>query len=169
MCLGSTARQIPRLVGRAYSRAASKPSISIPHQIKHPSFEGPLFHSLNQSFAQRVLLNIKPLLRISFPISQTMVPPTRLKPPFLPAMFAAEFPFPIGDPFFHRAIQISWRTKQVQVIRHQQIIAHMPGCGLQPALMKNVAGNLICQPWFAFQRGDRQKNYIGLFQAKVNA
>ena len=105
-----------------------------PNQIKHPPLERPVFNPLNQTFAKRIFLNISPLLAVTFTIAQPMMPAARLKFPFgwwsecphEPLMLEAEFSLPIFNPSLDGEIQISRRTEQMQVIRHQQIIAHQP-------------------------------------------
>ena len=47
-----------------------------------------------------------------------------------PSLFQRKFTFPIGNPCFHGEVQIFRRTKQVEMVRHQQIITNKPGCCL---------------------------------------
>lgn len=138
-----------------------------PHQIKHPAFERPIFNPLNQSLPNWISLNIKPLLGIILTITQPVMPSTRLKFPFChsvrwgerprePFMFQRKFPLPVGNPRFDGEMQISRRAKQMQMIRHQQIIAHQPSGRLRPRLTQKSVRRFVCQPRLPFVGVDGQ-------------
>jgi hypothetical protein len=150
---------------------------SAPNQIKYAAFERPVFNPLNQSFAERIFLNINPFFRIIFTITQTMMPAARLKfpcrrwgeSPRRPFVFQTELTFPVGNPSFNCKMQIPWRTKQMQMIRHQQIIANQPSRRFRPSLAKKLMCHFIRQPRFALFCVDSQQNNVGLAKLDMNA
>jgi hypothetical protein len=70
-----------------------------------------------------------PFLIIIFLLPQAMMEAVRLKDWRIRAKGTFQLPLPIGYPIFQRVTFVSYRTKKVQVIRHNQIIAHEPGLG----------------------------------------
>jgi hypothetical protein len=128
---------------------------SAPNQIEHSTLERPVLNAFDQSFANGIFPHINPFLRVILIIAQPMMPAARLKFPFWlgerprePFLFQREFAFPIGNPCFNREMQISWRAKQMQMVRHQQIIANEPSRCLRPNLVKKLMCSFIRQPRF---------------------
>lgn len=89
-----------------------------PNQVEDFSFERPVFNAFAETFAQRILLNVKPFLGIVLAVAQAMMPAARLKPPLRPLVLQRELALPIGYPRLNRESQIVRRTETVKVIWH---------------------------------------------------
>ena len=130
--------------GGASVPASRSPKLfSTPNQIKNPTLERPIFNPLNQSFPKRIFLNINPLLGIILAVAQPMMPAARLKFPLRVLVLQRKFSLPISNPGFNRKMQISRRTKQMQMIWHQQIITNEPSRGLRPCLTQKLMSRFV--------------------------
>ena len=138
-----------------------------PNQVKDFSFERPVLDATAKVLAQRILLNIKPLLRIALAVAETMMPTARLKLPLRwgerprdPLPFQGKLPFPIRNPSLDSKMQIARRTEAMQVIRHQQIITNQPRRRLRPSLMQKLTGCFVGKPRVAFVSRDSEQDDI---------
>ena len=129
----------------------------------------PILRSLRQLVAHRILPHVLPLLRIAFAIVQAMVKPATLERPNI-RMRLGKLIFPERHPLLDGELQITRRSEQMHVIRHEQIIAHQPGRGIVfPDFVKHALNGCLCQPTLAFLGADSEKNPIRSAKGKVNA
>ena len=84
-------------------------------------------------------------------------------------MQTTKFPFPIRNPALQGDDQIPGRTKQVEMIRHQQIMAHDPSVRGKPDLSQRVLDVLCCQPALTIFGADGDKNNRRLLGRNQNA
>ena len=95
-------------------------------------------------------------------------PHTRERVPAFPVF--CKTILPKSDPAFDGELKIIRRTEQMQMIGHQQIIAHQPGRSpVLPNVVKRALNRGLGQPAFALFRANGQKNPIRSAQGKVNA
>ena len=74
------------------------------------------------------------------------MPAARLKTPVLASMPPPKITFPKSYPLFNSECQIVRRAKQVEMIRHQQIITDEPGGRGLPCLMQMFVGIFVSHP-----------------------
>jgi len=161
---------LSNMVGRR-CRAAQ---ISIPHSIPRPlNFmdapeKRPILWSLYQSSTNGVFTDVLPLLRITFPVTQTMVKSPRLKYPGV-RVHLCEAVFPKAHPSLNGEFQIMRRAEEMKMIRHEEIIAHQPcRCRPIPDIVQRPLDRSLRQPTFAFLRAYRKKNPICTLRRNVN-
>ena len=105
------------------------PSLILPRQTIHSSLKQPFIGLFYQAGANGIFTDVSPFLVIIFAASQTRVPEIPLPLAGFGQMKTAQFAFPKQYPSWQGYGQISRRTKQVEVVWHQQIIADEPGVG----------------------------------------
>lgn len=93
----------------------------------HATAIWPILGTIDQFGPHWILADILPFLRVIFAITQPVMKSSGLKSPNV-RVASGKAILPKADPAFDGKFQIARRTKQMQVIRHQQIIAHEP-CG----------------------------------------
>jgi hypothetical protein len=143
--------------------AARKPSIASfppaqsPTNFVNPPKIRPVLRRRHQPMSHRVFPHIPPFLRITLAIAQSMMKPTTLECPSGP-MFLRESVFPKTHPPLDREFEIARCAKQMQVIRHQQIITHQPCCRrvLPNAVRRPLHGRLR-EPTITFLGTNGQK------------
>lgn len=96
----------------------------------HCSFPRPVFGAHCQAFANRVLHQVVPLLGIFLTRADAVVKTTALPFPFRIFVLFAETIFPVGKPFLDAEAQVMWGAKEMQVVRHQDIVTDHPSFGL---------------------------------------
>jgi hypothetical protein len=128
----------------------------------HASEIRPILGTRHQPGAHRILANILPLLRVAFVVSQAMMKPAGLKRSRVQVRFG-EPVFPETYPAFNGEFQVARRTEQMQVIGHQQIIAHLPCRGrVLPDVVQRALRRGLRQPALAFLRADGEETQFGL-------
>ena len=128
----------------------------------------PIFGLLHQSGAHGILADVLPLLGIVFSIAQSVMKTGRLKSSCI-RVSLGEAVFPETDPTFDGEFHIVRCTEQMQVVRHQQIIAHEPSRGgVQPDIVQNTLDRRLCQPALAFIGADSQENPVHPAERKMN-
>jgi hypothetical protein len=76
-------------------------------------------------------------------------------------MFFGKLILPEGDPLLDGELQIARRTKPMEMIGHEQIIAHHPrSCLVLPDFVKRALDGRLRQPWLAFLCANGKKNPI---------
>jgi hypothetical protein len=69
--------------------------------------------------------------------------------------------FPESHPALNGEFEIARRAKQMEVIRHKQIVADQPGrCGVLPYAMQRASDGGLRQPTFALVSANSKKNPI---------
>ena len=145
------------------------PSPILPLQNIQAPLIQPFFGLSHQSCANGIFTNIIPFLRVIFAAPQTCVPEIPLPFARVWKIQTVECPFPICDPALQRDRQISRCAKQVDVIWHQQIIAHQPGGCRDPCLSQEMMRVWIGQPWNPVFSRDCQQNKIRTAKLSVNS
>jgi len=111
---------------------------SSPMNLMHTSKVRPILRLLHQTLSHRILADVLPLLRVTLAITHTMMKAAVLKSSGVRMRFG-EAVLPEPNPTFDGEFQIARRAKQMQMIRHQQVIAHQPGRGrVLPDAMKRA-------------------------------
>ena len=141
----------------------------LPAQFMDCSLVGPVPNFLRQPRPHRILLHIKPFLRIALLLSQPMMKSVRLPHPIGMAMRFAESAFPKRNPPFYGERQIARRSEQMQMVRHQNIVSNQPGGGLTPCSRKHPMRLFASQPVGAILRADRHQDKCRLIEINVNA
>src|SRR6516162_2069942 len=76
---------------------------------------------------------------------------------------------PKSNPAFDGEFQFMWRAEEMQVIGHEQIIAHQPGHGrVLPDVMKRVLNRGLREPLTAFPGADSEEDPIRSAERSVN-
>ena len=128
----------------------------------------PILWPRDQGLANWVLPHVLPLLSITLLAAETMVKATSLKSAQV-RVCAREPIFPKGNPALDREPQIARRTKQVQMIRHEQVIAHQPGGGcLFPKRVQGSLDDRLRKPALPFVGADGQENPVGTTEGNVD-
>lgn len=83
----------------------------------------PILRLRNKLFPHRILPYVGQLLLVLNAVTHPMMKRTSLPRPRLIQMPAAELAFPELNPLVNPELQILRRAQEMQVIRHQQIIA----------------------------------------------
>src|ERR1035437_6836367 len=156
--------------GRAAAAAPIFPlATSSPMNLMHTSEVWPILRLLHQTLSHRILADVLPLLRVTLAVTQTMMKAARLKRAGVRMHFGKAI-FPEPNPTFDGELQVVRGAEQMQVIRHQQVIAHQPGRGrVPPDVMERVLDGCLGEPTFAFFRADGEENPIGSAERNVNA
>jgi hypothetical protein len=85
-------------------------------------------------------------------------------------MCLGEAVFPEAHPAFNRKFQIIRRAEQMQMIGHQEIIAHEPRrCSVLPDAMQSSLNRGLYQPALALLGANREKNPTRSAERNVNA
>ena len=162
--LGSAA--LPRGVGR--SCRSAQIFFPSPMYLMHPAPERPVFRTRNQTFSDGVLPRVLPLLSIILIVPQPMVKAAGLKPATLQMRLGKKV-FPKCHPPFNSELQFARRAEQMQMIRHKDIIAHQPGCGLIfPNLMQRPLHTRLRQPRRPLFSADGKENPIRAAQHNMD-
>jgi len=83
--------------------------------------------------------------------------------------FLCEKTFPITHPPVKRNVEIARRTKEMHVIRHQQVIADQPSLRLTPRFQQKFVNFRLCNPRHAFLRANGDENNCRFTKMNVNA
>ena len=100
----------------------------MPPNFMHAPLIKPFFWFSCQAGSHRIFTDILPFLRIAFSATQTMMETGALKSSSLVAGFR-KLALPKRHPVFDSKLQVIRRAKQMQMVRHQKIIADQPGSG----------------------------------------
>jgi hypothetical protein len=129
----------------------------------------PLLRRLHQPKPYRILPHIPPFLRITFSIAQSMMKPAGLECPSR-SIFFRKSVLPKSHPLLDRKFEIARRTKQMQMIRHQQIITHQPRSRrMFPDAVQGALHGCLRQPPVAFLSTNRKENPIWPARRNVNS
>ena len=116
----------------------STPQFSIRRKMNlmHTPEIRPILWFCNELGPHRILANVLPLLRVTFVVAQSVVKTAGLKFPkhvagrrrrvALILQRLCQPVFPETHPAFDGEFQITRRAEQMQMIRHQEIVAHQP-------------------------------------------
>jgi hypothetical protein len=163
-----------RTAGRAAARpyrlhARFSDALTLPMNFMHAALIQPVRGICHQSGAHRIFLNIKPFFVVTLPIPKSVVKATPLKRAAVGTCLC-QLILPEPHPTFDGKFQVPRRAEQMQMVRHQQIIAHQPGrCLLFPNVMQRPVDGGLCQPTPAFIGANRQENPIGAARRDRNA
>jgi len=151
--------------------AAAPPQFSIRRKMNliHAPAIRPILQPRHQSGSHRILANILPLLRVTFAVAQPMMKSAGLKFPCIGRCFRQPV-FPETHPAFEGEFQIVRRAEQMQMIRHQQIIAHEP-CRRRafPDVVQGALHGSLRQPAFTFIGANGEKNPVRSAERNANS
>src|SRR5687767_2787831 len=117
--------------------------------IQHPLMR-PILGLGDEASFDWVLLHVSPALGIILIPAQAMVKGVRLPLAFIVCVKAAELALPKCDPMFEGKIEIVRSAEEMQMVRHQQIVAGYPCLGGLPRLNKMFVNARMQKPWNAF-------------------
>src|SRR5689334_4384652 len=103
--------------------------VACPLQIMDAALIEPLVDLDDKLFAQRVLADVSQLFLVFDSVADAMMEGFTLPGPWLVHMTATEPAFPEFDPLVNAEMKIMWRTKEVNVVGHKQVVADQPSCG----------------------------------------
>ena len=122
-----------------------------------------------QSGPNRICADVLPLLGVAFAIAQAVMKATGLKCSRGGKCFRQPV-FPETQPSLNGEIQITRRTEQMQMVGHQEKIAHQPGGGrVFPDFVQGALHGRLRQPARAFLGADGEKDPGGTAERNVNA
>src|SRR5687767_3091372 len=107
-------------------------AVASPPQLLNPPSKPPLRRITHQTFSHWILPHIPQLLRVILLTPQPMMKTRSLPNPSRISMLPRKLPLPKLHPPLHRKLQITRTTKQMHMIRHQNIITHQPAVRLTP-------------------------------------
>ena len=149
--------------------ARLRPATSSPMNLMPTSEARPILRRLHQTLPHGILADVLPLLRATPAVTQTMMKAAGLKSSGVRMRFG-EAVHRETRPALNGEFQIARRAEQMQMIRHQQAIAHQPGGGrVPPEVMERALNGCLGGPAFAFLRADGEENPIRSAGRKVNA
>ena len=130
----------------------------------------PVVRIRHQIFPQRILPHVGQLLLVFEAITHSMVKRFPLPLPRLLQMPAAELSFPKLDPLVYVEMQIVRRAKEMQVIRHEQVIADEPGRRfLGPDFGEGIVDGGIGHPLNSVLGVDRDEENVRLAKEDMSA
>lgn len=132
-------------------------SPSLPAELVDSPSVRPFLWIVDQPCAHWVLPDIFPFLGAAFLAPHSMMPATGLKTPVVVLMQPAKRAFPVGDPLLNRKAAIKGTAETVEMIRHEEVIAHGPAIRVSPRCIEMCVGFTIGQPFASFERADREK------------
>ncbi len=139
-----------------------------PMNFMHAPEVRPILRAFHQFGPHRILADVLPLLRITFPIAQKMMKAAGLKSSRVRMQFG-EAVFPETHPTLDGEFQITRCAEQMQVIGHEQVIADEPcGCRAFPDVVQSALHGCLCQPALTFLRANSKKNPIRSAEGNVN-
>lgn len=145
-------------------------SIICPSQFVDPSLIWPFVRTRHQSFPQWIFPHVIQLLFVFLAVAHSMMERLSLPGPRLVRVTAAELALPKLNPLINAKMQITRRAKEMQMIRHEQIIASEPRARiLPPELCKRVLHDGTGHPWHSVFGVDRDKENIYLSGKDVRA
>jgi hypothetical protein len=118
----------------------------------------PFSNATSQFRAHWILLNVKPLLRITFVLPQSVMKRMRLPQPFGVVMRFGELALPIHNPLIHAEMQVARGGEQMQMVMHQNVISNQPGIRSTPNVREQTMGFIASEPWNAVFCANRHKN-----------
>src|ERR1700722_3377668 len=134
----------------------------------HSSLIRPVFRFCHQSGAHGIFADILPFLRITFSIAEPMMKSAALKGSGVGTSFG-KLIFPKRNPTFGCEMQIARRTKKMQMIRHQQIIADQPSRrAVKPEIVQSVLDGNLPEPRRTIFGANSQKNPIRSAKRNMN-
>ncbi len=158
--------QIEIVVGRRCR--AAQTSIPRPMNLMHASKIRPILRTRHQSSPHGILADVLPFVRVTFTVTQAVMKTTGLKFPRIGQHFRQPV-FPETHPAFDGEFQIARGAKQMQMIRHQQIIAHEPSRGrVLPDVRQSPLNRSLRQPAFTFLGANGEENPVRPVERSVN-
>ena len=134
--------------------ARLRPATSSPMNLMPASEARPILRRLHQTLSHGILADVLPLLRATPAVTQTMMKAAGLKSSGVRMRFG-EAVHRETRPALNGEFQIARRAEQMQMIRHQQAIAHQPGGGrVPPEVMERALNGCLGGPAFAFLGAD---------------
>ena len=159
----------PAAGGAAAPPYREKFAVASPMNLMHAAKVRPVLRPRHQPGADRIFPHVLPFLRVTFVSAQPMMKSARLKGPGAGKRFG-ETIFPEGNPAFDGESQLTRCAEQVQMVGHQQVIAHQPGRRrVFPDIMERTLDGGLSQPASAFVRADGQEKPIRSSQGETNA
>ncbi len=159
----------PAASGAAAPPYREKFAVASPMNLMHAAKVRPVLRPRHQPGADRIFPHVLPFLRVTFVSAQPMMKSARLKGPGAGKRFG-ETIFPEGNPAFDGESQLTRCAEQVQMVGHQQVIAHQPGRRrVFPDIMERTLDGGLSQPASAFVRADGQEKPIRSSQGETNA
>src|SRR5262249_7783659 len=139
-------------------------------QVVDAALVQPLIGFDDELFAERVLTDVSQLVLILDAGAEAMMEGVTLPAPWLLHMPATEPTFPKLDPLVYAEMQITRSTKEVNVIRHEEVIADQPGgCFCAPDLRQGVLDGDVRHPRHCILGIDRYEENVRLAQENVRA
>ena len=128
----------------------------------------PILRPLRQLVPHRVLAHVLPLLRVTLAIAQPMMKPATLKRADIRVPLRESI-FPKGNPSFDFEPEIMWRAKQVQMVWHEEVVAHQPRLRrVFPYVVQRTLNGRLCQPSLSVLRANREEHPVRTAQGNVN-
>src|SRR6185437_16929551 len=139
----------------------------MPHQRIQFAGPRPVFGLLDQIMTNRISPNIIPLLRVTIAASELAVPEILLPKGLIARMRPTHRGegFPILHPPFQGSARDARRTKQMQVVGHDDVAAHEPGIRLLPGATQGGYGGAVRKDGFAVRRAHGEENDDGAVAA----
>ena len=144
-------------------------SLPGPPDIMDTPLKRPLLRVLHQTLAHRILPQILPLLRITLPVPQPVMKRMRLPPPILVRVQLPKLPLPIRHPIIERILDVVRRGEEMDVVRHDDVIAHQPLRRRQPNLLQPLMHEFIRKPQTPICRAKSIPNDVWPSEPDVNA
>ena len=134
----------------------------------HATARRPILRMLHLFLAHWIFADILPLLRVIFAIAQPVMKTAGLKFSCIWKRFRQPV-FPKANPPLDGEFQIAWRAEQMQMIRHQEIVAHQPRCRrVFPDVVQGALHRSLRQPTLALLGADGEKNPVRSAERNVN-
>jgi len=172
------ARLLPSLGRTSFSRRTaisarreSRPTkcFALPAQLVENAGEGPIAGTRDQTGSHRIFANIVPTLIVALLPAEAVMKTTCLKPPFRVLVTTPKLAFPKRDAGFDFDRLNNRRTKEMQVIGHENITADHPGVGKFPGIKQGLVDLRIGQPSAAMPGADGEKSNRSLAAKDKNA
>lgn len=107
-----------------------------------------LLEFFHQSGTNGILANVVPFLGVAFAIAKAMMEAAGLKGAGI-GMGLGEAVFPEAHPLFDGEFGIAWGAEEMEVIGHEEVIAHEPGGGFVfPDLVQGALHGVLGKPAF---------------------
>lgn len=161
-----------RAHGPVRTRSTASPIASSRHppKIVDSPLVRPVVGIRHQLFPQRILPHIGELLLVFDPVTHSMVKGFPLPCPRTIQMPTAELSLPKLDPLVYVEMEIVWRAKEMQVIRHEHVITDEPRRRfLRPDFSEGILDGRVSHPRNPVFGVHRDEENVRLPQENVRA
>jgi hypothetical protein len=158
--LGIFVPRYARVTGYGAKRQLCPTWLGLPVDFVDATEVGPVFGFVNELMADGVFSDVLPFLRVVFTVAQAVMKTAALECAAI-KMLLRETVFPESHPAFDGEFQIARSAEEVEMIGHEEVIAHKPrGGGVFPDFVKRALNRSLRQPAFAFFSADGEEDPV---------